>query len=298
MSTYFLVTATSLHRRLVNGISLPDKTAIVNAARKSEGSRFLGSLPRVILGLIKCVLNRDSVAVIPHPFHPVFALYCLTARNLVLYDDGTANYINSSIPSGRLATFYKMLSARHFAWRSVDGTPVASFRAMVESSKAKSFYAIFPSLQSYGAIHVEAINLELAFQSRDSLSTGEVLLLDTSPDHSPVGRDASKVFDYFKGLRTQLAEPIIYKPHPTGRTELGKLLIDSGLAMEITVDLEQYLESTRFKKVYSFYSSGAVVAKLLDRETQLFNLPNRSLEAVAPDSSNFFSRIGAVSVDL
>lgn len=270
----------------------------VDAARISEPWQVVLAAPKILLNLVRCAIAPDSTIVVPHPFHPILALFCLVGKNLILYDDGTASYVESKVPNNRKVRLYMRLSSRLFGWGTRASVQEINFREMVEGSRANQMFAIFPQLQQYRSVRVEPIDLDEAFQEKGGTNTGNSLLLDTHPDISPKLADAEKIVSYFEDEVIAREMPLWYKPHPTGVSEIGRILIGKPWVKTVEMNLEEFLEQNRFENVYSFYSTGAVIAKLVCPETSLFNLPNAQIDLIAPNNKTFFAQIGAVDVEL
>ena len=296
----YVIAITDLHRALLRGMGSADEGDRVDVvvARTSEMTSP-GRFAPVFRALVCCLWDRESVAVISHPFNPWFALYAFVARSIEIYDDGTAYYAESSTPSGLPVLVYKLLTAKHFRWR-IDRTPVRDFGTMLAASKAKVMHAMYPQFLRPLPMPVRGIDLTIAFQEGVKIATPyATVYLDTHPSRVGTAEAATKVIECLRvAARAEPTGTIYYKPHPTGPSSVATALASMSWARLLPGPFEEALQHTAINRVYSFSSSGALSVKNTYPEARIFNFATAKTIAAPDLLTLFFRRLGAHEIEI
>ncbi len=246
---------------------------VINVERNGAGMSFR-SVVRASGQLARCALDRHSVAVISHPFNPWFSLFALFARDIEVYDDGTAYYNETKIPGGALSIVYRFLTFRHFRWREV-APPHDDYGTMLRTSRASALHAMYPHALEGVPYEVVPIDLTLAFPRvvPDENATMVRLFLDTGCDVAPQGTAAEAAVRALEGLASvQPGATFYYRPHPTGPSEVSQLLAKCSWAMLMDGALEDVVREYNVVEVISFSSSGALSIKNMFPEARVINM--------------------------
>ncbi len=294
----YIVTVTDLHRSLVRGMHFTEPKEQVDVGRRGakQGVRIHINALR---NLIKCALDPQSVAVVSHPFHPWFALFAMMARKIELYDDGTAYYARSLIPSNYRSKIYQFMVARHFKW-TVDAEAVSDYGVMLAHSGAERMHALYPDLLELSPPPVPTpIDRSKAFPLSDGALDSEsvTIYLDTAPHLSPAGGDAVAVMRILEDLASRsTGGAIYYRAHPTGSTEITRILENTTWARALTGAFEDRVSRIRVECVVSYFSSGAISVKNTHPDAMVINLRNNSQPNATSGLEKLFRGLGASEI--
>ena len=272
----YIVCTSGFHRALAGEISKKQSKpcTIVSLDKSfSWGGKFFNICKAIPL-LIRCGLDRDSYAIVPHPFNPWFSLFVFFSKGCSIFDDGIAYYYDAKIPDNLFCRIYLLIAYRINREVSPDHIGKVTFLEYLKSSTVDFYYSVYPNMSSVESSKVVAVRPEQAGRCEGE---GINIFLDT---HSQVAAHVSEldIVEYFNAryLEDEF-ETLYYKPHPRSPSKISQLLSTQSWAQEINEDYEVLIGSSRVSRLYSIYSSAALITKIMQPESSVYCFTNDSL---------------------
>lgn len=285
----YIICTSGLHRSLAKEIEKKhtQKCITLSLDKKNSVSGKVSNIFKVIPVTIKCLFDKNSHVIIPHPFNPWFSLFILISKKQSIFDDGIAYYYDAKIPSNLFCVAYLILSKKLNKNLKLRELKKTTFRDYLESCSATFYYCMYPSKSKIESIKKIEIRPEQVFHAGN---TKYVIFLDT---HKDVAQKINKdgVISFLKKIALSSdAQKIYFKPHPRSPSAISEELNNKIWAQELKKDYELTLVEQKVDALYSIYSSATLITKIIQPDSKVYCFTNKCLQSVSGQIHEFFEQ--------
>lgn len=285
----YIICVSGFHRALAKEIEKKQKQPciIISLDKKRDVKGKVLNIIKALPLLAKCLFDKDSHAVIPHPFNPWFSLFTLASRKQSIFDDGIAYYYNAKIPNNLFCKIYLIISRKLNRSIKASSLKDATFRQYLESCSATNYYCIYPKTASINKVNT--INVRPS-EAKNKLQGNYIIFLDTHKDVAKRINEDDIVSFLQKLSNSESLQKIYFKPHPRCPSPISEKLRLKPWAQELQVDYESFLDDHKIRQLYSIYSSATLTTKIIQPDSKLYCFTNDCLQSAIGQIHELFEQ--------